>query len=95
MSLHEQTRKEFAELLEMKRKLTKYSTALNKEIMKTDVEWMNLSAIAKKLDKADENPPQNTVLKKKETALLEETVLNLNPNKNHQSGYEEFDSDSE
>ncbi|EFA11409.1 hypothetical protein TcasGA2_TC013584 [Tribolium castaneum] len=95
MSLYEQTRKEFVDLLKMKGKIAKYSTALNREIMQTDVEWMNLSDLAKRARKTDEDSPQKNEITEKKESITGPTDLDLNPVKNRPNGFEEFDSESE
>ncbi|KAJ3639825.1 hypothetical protein Zmor_003161 [Zophobas morio] len=48
-----QTRSEYIKLLVLRKNLTKVCNSINKEIMQTDVEWMNLTTLSKTLEKTE------------------------------------------
>ncbi|CAH1377651.1 hypothetical protein MTP99_019047 [Tenebrio molitor] len=99
---HEQARKDYVRLAVLQKNLRKICSSINKEIMQTDVEWMNLVALSKNSDKTNK-PSTSTQIKssgvQQSLENPEQTLQTLNLNPTIQHGVqqthmdEEFDSD--
>lgn len=96
----EELKKECNKLKEMQKSLNSISYAVNKEIMQTDVEWMNLVAIVKKMNKKES--PKKKMPEKPQAVSFDAPQgslppLDLQPSTSYQNTRqytdEEFDSD--
>lgn len=103
MAEQKQMREDTVKLLKMRRNLKNMCSSVEQQRLKTDIEWMNLVALAKNSNKA--KPMSEDSAKKKSPVKVKDTSLDgpkgslppldLNPKRpdRYHNSDEEFDSD--